>query len=61
MIVPAEVLREISRIATKCAMDGRPAAVEWVPPTSGSDSYMGTFYIFPYPDYSATQSPPWGY
>jgi hypothetical protein len=54
-----EIIDRAVLIAIKYALHGEPSQVKWIPPTTGSDNPYGHFMTIPFPDYGATDCPPW--
>ncbi len=53
------VLDRAVKIATKCAMHGKPVRIIWIPPITATANPGGSFVIQEYGPLSATELAPW--
>ncbi len=57
-----DVIDQAVRMATRAAMNGKPVKrIVWVPPTSPTESAVGSFAVEIYKFGSASDRAPWDY
>jgi len=53
------IAKRAGELATQAAMNGRPAQVIWIPPSSGTSNFYGNFAVVENPQRSASTPDPW--